>query len=61
MKNTTVLEKTIQTMEKELAAVKNLQSKKLGAESLKGCLKGANITKKDIEEAKKQFNTVEMP
>ena len=56
-----VLEKTIQIMEKELKGVKTLQGKKSGATSLKGFLKGADISEKDIEEAKARFNTVKSP
>ena len=43
-------------MEKELESVKNFQGKQGGAKSLKGFLKGANITDEEIEEAKKEFN-----
>ena len=61
MSKTQVLEKTIEMMEKELESVKNFQGKQGGAKSLKGFLKGANITDKEIEEAKKEFNKVRMP
>ena len=56
-----VLEKTIQIMEKELKEVKTVQGKKSGANSLKGFLKGVDISEEDIEEAKAKFNTVKLP
>ena len=62
MKNTTVLEKTIATLEEELKTLKELQStpaenpKITQKDTLKGILKGANITDEEIESAKKELN-----
>lgn len=55
------MEKTIETMEKELESIKNFQGEKGGARSLRGFLRGANITDEEIEETKEAFNKVRMP
>ena len=62
MKNTTVLVKTIATLEEELKTLKELQStpaknpKIAQKDTLKGILKGANITDEEIGAAKKELN-----
>ncbi len=62
MSKSQVLEKTIATLEKEVKTLKELQStlaKKPETpqkDTLKGILKGANITDGEIEAAKKELN-----
>ncbi|OGY22079.1 MAG: hypothetical protein A2126_02205 [Candidatus Woykebacteria bacterium GWB1_45_5] len=60
MKSTTVLEKTIATLEKELKTLKELKTatpkEPTQKDTLRGIWKDLDITDEEIEEAKKELN-----